>query len=153
MRRGTPTPQDVAGDLWSEHQLDLELLQFSEDFVERYNQGELLDLPSGDVEVGEAMFGGDGILQAGTLRIGGRDGEVLDVGSVPRARYLEALTHCHHSGRVRLPKDEVCKEVVDSFKQYRAELRSRLEGLAGRRTTDQRRLMAIGDALMSNALQ
>ena len=86
-RRGSPTPQDTADDLWAEHQSSLELLQFPEDFVDRYNQGDLMDLPSGEVEVGEAMIEAGGILRAGTIRIGGRDGEVVDVGSVVRARF------------------------------------------------------------------
>ena len=152
-RGGTPTPQAIAADLWSEQESDLDLLQFPEDFVERYNQGELIDLPSGEVEVGDAMLDSDGMLRAGTIRIGGRDGEVVDVGSVPRARFLEALSLCHHTGPVRLPSDDMCEEAINSFNQYRSELRGRLEDLARQRTTDQRRQRAIIEVLMRNSLQ
>ena len=152
-RRGSPTPQDTADDLWAEHQSSLELLQFPEDFVDRYNQGDLMDLPSGEVEVGEAMIEAGGILRAGTIRIGGRDGEVVDVGSVVRARFLEVLSQCHYVGTVRLPSDEVCEQAMSSFNHYRTELLGRLEDLARQRTTDQRRLRAIIRALELKALQ
>ena len=152
-RRGTPTPQDIADDLWSGHETDLDLLQFPEDFVERYNQGELIDLPSGEVEVGDAMLESDGMLRAGTIRIGGRDGEVVDVGSVSRARFLEALSLCHQAGPIRLPSGDVCEGAINSFNQYRSELRGRLEDLAHQRTIDQRRQRAVLDVLMRKALQ
>ena len=152
-RRSAPTPQDVADDLWSEHESVLDLLQFPEDFVGRYNHGELFDLPSGDVEVGDAMIEADGILRAGTVRIGGQYGEVLDAGSVSRARFLEALSLCHHVGPVRLPSDDVCEGAINSFNQYRSELRGRLDTLARQSTTDQRRQRAIVESLMRKALQ
>ena len=152
-RRGSPTPQDIADDLWAEHQSSLELLQFPDDFVDRYNQGDLIVLPSGEVEVGEAMIEVDGILRAGTVRIGGGDGEVVDVGSVARARFLEILSQCHQEGRVRLPTDEVCEQAISNFNQYRTELLGRLEEFARQRTNDERRLRAIILALELKAMQ
>ena len=48
-RRGASTPQDVADELWTEHESSLDLLQFPEDFVTRppnsRNWGDLFDLP------------------------------------------------------------------------------------------------------------
>ena len=90
-------------------------LQFPEDFITRPNEGEVFDLPQGEVEVGQAMMAGEGLLRAGTVRIGGRDGEVIDIESPYRARFLEALSMCHRTGRVRLPDDDVSAAALDSF--------------------------------------
>ncbi len=152
-RRGTTTPQDIADELWAEHESSLDLLQFPEDFVTRSNEGEMFDLPSGEVEVGEAMMDTGDLLKVGTIRVGGRDGEVLDVASMSQARFLEALSQCHRDGQIRLPSDEVCDDAVSSFGQYRSELRDRCSQLARQRTTDQRRQRAIVDALVRKALQ
>ena len=152
-RRGTAIPQDIADELWSEHESSLDLLQFPEDFVARSNEGELFDLPSGEVEVGAAMMDADGLLRAGKIRVGGRHGEVIDVASVSQARFLEALSQCHRPGQVRLPSDEVCDDTVSSFGQYRSELQARCSELARQRTTDQRRQRAVVDALLRKALQ
>ena len=75
-RRGTTTPQDIADELWTEHESSLNLLQFPEDFLTRSNEGALFDLPSGEVEVGEAMMDTGDLLKVGTIRVGGRYGEV-----------------------------------------------------------------------------
>ena len=156
-RRGASTPQDVADELWTEHQSSLDLLQFPEDFITRppnsRNWGDPFDLPSGEVEVGLAMIDADGMLMAGTIRVGGRDGEIIDIGSVPQARFLEALSMCHREGQVRLPPDQVCDDAVNSFHQYRTELRDRITQLTHRRTTNRQRRTAITNALLRKALQ
>ena len=152
-QRAASRPQDVADELWAEHESALDLLQFPEEFVTRPNEGELFDLPSGEVEVGAALIDLEGLLRAGTVRVGGWDGEVLDAGSVSQGRFLEALSLCHRSGRVRLPGSGVCDDAVSSFDQYRQELRDRCSQLAQQRTPDQRRQRAIVDALLRRALQ
>ena len=152
-QRAASRPQDVADELWAEHESALDLLQFPEEFVTRPNEGELFDLPSGEVEVGTALIDLGGLLRAGTVRVGGRDGEVLDAGNVSQGRFLEALSLCHRSGRVRLPGSGVCDDAVSSFEQYRQELRDRCSQLAQQRTPDQRRQRAIVDALLRRALQ
>ena len=152
-RRGTAIPQDIADELWSEHESSLDLLQFPEDFVARSNEGELFDLPSGEVEVGAAMMDADGLLSAGKIRVGGRHGEVIDVASVSRARFLEALSLCHRTGQVRLPGDDTCNDAVSNFGQYRSELQDRCSELARQRTTDQSRQRTIVNALLRKALQ
>ena len=152
-RRAAATPQYIADELWNEHEHNLNLLEFPDDFVTRVNVGELFDLPSGSVEVGTSMMDVGDLLVVGTIRIGGRDGEIIDVGSVSRGRYLEALSMCHLTGQIRLPDEEVCSDAVNSFDQYREELRGRLVQLAEQRTNDQRRQRAITDALLRKALQ
>ena len=95
----------------------------------------------------------DGLLRVGKIRVGGRDGEVMEVDSVSQARFLEALSLCHREGQVRLPTDDVCDDAVSSFGQYRSELQDRCSELARQRTTDQRRQRAIVSALLRKALQ
>ena len=152
-RRGELTPQATAAELWSEYRSSLNLLQFPEDFVGHLDEWDTLDLPSGGVEAGEAMVDVGGLLRAGTIRVGGRDGEVMDVGSVSRARFLGALSLCHREGQVRLPSDEVCDDAVSSFAEYRRELRERCAQLAEQRTSNQGRQKAIVEALLRKALQ
>ena len=152
-QRAAATPQHVADELWYEHESELDLLQFPEDFVTRSNEGDIFDLPSGEVEVGTALMDIGNLLKVGTIRVGGRDGEVIDVGSVSRSRFLEALSLCHRTGQVRLPSEQVCDDAVSSFAQYRQDLRDRCSQLAQLRTPDQRRQRAIIDALLRRALQ
>ena len=152
-QRQSSSPQFIADELWSEHEASLNLLQFPEDFVTRPNEGEFFELPPGEVEVGEAMFDEGDLLRAGTIRVGGRDGEVVDVGSLHRGRFLETLSLCHRTGRIRLPDEEVCSDAVSSFDQYRQELQERCSQLAEQRTSDQRRQRAITKALLRKALQ
>ena len=152
-RRGQVTPQDIADELWADHQSDLELLQFPEDFVSRLNEGELFDLPPGEVQVGTAMMEGGGLLRTGTIRVGGTGGEVIEVGTVARGRFLESLSLCHRSGQIRLPDDAVCEDAASNFTQYRQELQGRCSELARQRTSDQQRQRAVFNALIRKALQ
>ena len=147
------SPQDIADELWSEHQTALDLLQFPEDFVPRPNEGDSFDLPSGEVQIGTAMMDQDNLLKAGTVRVGGRNGEVLDVGTVSRSRFLEALSACHRYGLVRLPNDKICEDAVNNFNQYRNELADRCIQLAQRRTPEQQRQRTVANALLRKALQ
>ena len=152
-QRQSSSPQFIADELWLEHESNLNLLQFPEDFVVRPNEGDIFDLSPGEVEVGEALFDAGDLMRAGTIRVGGRDGEVIDVGSLHRGRFLEALSLCHRTGRVRLPDDDVCADAVRSFDQYREELHDRCSQLAEQRTSDHRRQRAITKALLRKALQ
>ena len=152
-RRGQVTPQDIADELWAEHESTLGLLQFPEDFVTHLHEAELFDLPPGEVQVGTAMMEGGGFLRAGTIRAGGLDGEVIDVGTVARARFLEALSLCHRSGQIRLPGDGVCENALNNFAQYRQDLERRCSELSRQRTSDQQRQRGVFNALMRKALQ
>ena len=152
-RRASATPQHIAAELWYEHEADLDLLQFPEDFVTRSNEGDVFDLPPGEVEVGTALIETGNLLRVGTIRIGGRDGAIIDVGSVSHGRFLEALSLCHRAGHVRLPDEDACDDAVSSFAQYRRDLQDRCSQLALQRTSNQRRHKAIVDALLRKALQ
>ena len=152
-RTTTSSPQDIADELWSEYHATLDLLRFPEDFVPRLNAGELFDLPPGEVQVGTAMMEQDNLLRAGTVRVGGMSGEVLEMGTVPRSRFLEDLSACSRSGPVRLPDDAMCEEAVNSFNQYRQELERRCLQLAQQRTPEQQRQRAVANVLLRKALQ
>ena len=152
-RRTSVTDLDIAEEIWADRRPELHLLQFPDDFVPRHYDGETFSLPDGDVEVGTAMIAMDGLLQIGTLRVGGKDGEVLQVSSHARARFIEALSECHRSGEVRLPNDEVCDQAVSRFTQYRDELRERCSQMAARITQSRTRQNAIVNVLMRKALQ
>ena len=152
-RTTIPSPQEIAEELWSEYQSILDLLQFPEDFVSRINAGDTIDLPPGEVEVGTAMLDQDNLLRTGTVRVGGQDGEVIDVGTVARSRFVKSLSICHRSGQVRLPSDEICELAVASFNQYQHELEERCSQLAQQRTQDQQRQKRVSNVLLSKGLQ
>ena len=152
-QRAASSPQAIADELWFDHESGLNLLQFPEDFVTHQSEGDLFDLPQGEVEVGDALMDEAGLLRVGTIRIGGRGGEVIDVRGAFRARFLEAISLCHQAGQVRLPSEDVCAEAVSRFSHYRQELRDRCHQLAQQRTANQSRQRAIADALIRKALQ
>ena len=99
------------------------------------------------------MIEADGMLRAGTIRVGRTRRRRPRCGSVAHAQFLEALSRCHRAGQVRLPSDDLCEEAVSSFNQYRSELLNRCSELVRQRTSDQRRQRAIVAALMRRALQ
>ena len=152
-QRAASSPQAIADELWLDHESGLNLLQFPEDFVARPSEGDIFDLPQGEVEVGDALMDEAGLLRVGTIRIGGRGGEVIDVRGAFRARFLEAISLCHQAGQVRLPSEDVCAEAVSRFSHYRQELRDRCHQLAQQRTANQSRQRAIAGALIRKALQ
>ena len=152
-QRAASSPQAIADELWLDHESGLNLLQFPEDFVARPSEGDIFDLPQGEVEVGDALMDEADLLRVGTIRIGGRGGEVIDVRGAFRARFLEAISLCHQAGQVRLPSEDVCAEAVSRFSHYRQELRDRCHQLAQQRTANQSRQRAIADALIRKALQ
>ena len=152
-QRAASSPQAIAEELWSEHEATLNLLQFPEDFVTTAGDGTLFDLPAGEVQVGEALFGSEHLLKAGTVRVGGRDGEVIEVGTVSQALFLQALSRCHRTGQVRLPSAHACDEALGTFTTYYEELSDRCTHLASLRSADQRRQRAITNALLRKALQ
>ena len=152
-QRATSSPQAIADELWFDHESGLNLLQFPEDFVAQPDEGDAFDLPPGEGEGGQALIDIGSLLRVGTIRVGGRNGEVIDAGSAFRSRYLEALSLCHQAGQVRLPSEDVCAEAVSRFSQYRQELRDRCLQLVQQRTADQRRQRAIVEALLRRALQ
>ena len=55
--RAAATPQYIAEELWYELAPDFDLLQFPEDFTTRANEGDIFDLPPGEVEVGHGTEG------------------------------------------------------------------------------------------------
>ncbi len=151
-RRGTPSATDMAEDIWEEHRESLGLLQFPEDFVRSWTGGETFDLPDGQVEVGTAMMETGRQLRVGTIRVGGSTGPVLDVGSLEKARFLQALAECGHYGSVRVPNDKECDSAYHEFTRYKQELSRRFAALAIQRTRDQRRQRQIVAALMRKSL-
>jgi hypothetical protein len=143
---------DIADEIWGEHSASLGLLQFPDDFLHSRPDGEHFDLPSGGVEVGTAMLETGRQLRVGTIRVGGANGAILEVGSVHKAHYLEAMAECGYYGPVRIPDDTECETAYQEFTQYKASLAKQFTNLAAQHTRDQHRQRAIVDALMRKAL-
>ncbi|MBI2866666.1 MAG: SAM-dependent DNA methyltransferase [Chloroflexi bacterium] len=151
-RKGALTAADMADELWELERDSFKLLQFPEDFLRRPPHGQPLDLPPGPVEVGTAMIDTGRRLRAGTIRVGGPKGEVMDVGSVARGFYAATMALCGHSGPIPMPEDADCESAVQEFARYRTKLEQQLKALATERTRDTRKQRAIAEALMRRAL-
>ena len=152
-RRTNPTPTDLADEIWNEHLQATTLLQFPQDFIERYNEGDLFHLPQGETQIGTALIEAEDMLRSGTIRVGGPQGPVLDTGTVSRALFLEAMARCHRSGQVRLPPDEICRQALNEFNSYATRMQQHWNALANQYTPDPRRARAISDLLMRKTLQ
>lgn len=151
-RTGAQSPTDIAEDIWEEHRAELGILRSPEDFVHSWEGGEYFDLPDGHVEVGTAMMETGRQLRVGTVRVGGATSQVLDVGSVEKARFLQVLAECGHYGSVRVPAESECSSAYHEFSQYKQELTEKFVPLAQQRTRDERRQRQIVVALMRRAL-
>ncbi|MCH7843150.1 MAG: hypothetical protein IID01_10335, partial [Chloroflexi bacterium] len=151
-RRGRNTPAEMAEDIWEEHYNTLGLVQFPEDFVQRWTDSEFIDLPDGQVEPGIAMMETGRQLRVGTIRVGGTTGIVMDVGSLEKGLFLKALAECGHYGSVRVPNEEECVDANREFERYKSDLAQRFATLAAQRTRDERRQRPIVAALMRKAL-
>jgi hypothetical protein len=151
-RKGRVTAADLADDIWVEEGERLRLLEFPDDFVRGWGRATVFDLGEGEVEVGEALMETGKHLRAGTIRVGGKGGTEYDVGSVARARFIEASAVSGRYGPIRVPVEEECETAVREFGTYRDELRARFQELAAQRTRDGKKQKAIVEALMRRAL-
>lgn len=151
-RKSETTPGDMADELWDQHLGSLSLLEFPLDFVRSGPSRTSIDLPAGPVEVGTAMFDTGKRLRTGTIRVGGTDGVIIDIGSLSQARFAAAMGLCGHQGNVALPSDEQAETAVQEFERYKSELSQRFATLAKERTRDEKKQKAIAEALMRKAL-
>jgi len=152
-RGGRQAASEMAEELWDEQEPRLDLQEFPTDFVRNLRRTEVIDLPEGDVEVGEAMIPTGRHLAAGTIRVGGPDGPIIEVGTIGRARYLEAMAESGHYGAVHVPTEEMAASAIDEFERYKTGLHHRFEDLARSRTRVAKRQIQIVDALMRRALR
>ena len=155
-RRGSkkdgPSVEELAEDLWADYSDSLDLMRFPEDFFTRQNDGDFVDIPTGPIEVGTAMMETAREARAGTVRIGGEGGTVIDLGSVVRSRFVAALVRCGHSGRVRIPDEDACAAAVGLFMPYEQQLSDRVSELARQRTGDEQRQRSIARVLLKKSL-
>jgi hypothetical protein len=91
-------------------------------------------------------------IRVGTIRVCGSTGAVMDVGTLDKARFLQALAECGRYGSVRVPNDHECKRAYQEFHRYKQELEERFRALAGQRTRDPRTQRQITAALTRRAL-
>jgi hypothetical protein len=152
-RKGRVTAADLADDIWMGEGEGLKLMEFPHDFVGRWSGAALFDLAAGDVAVGEALMETGRHLRAGTIRIGGKGGTEHDVGSVAKAKFIEAAAVSGRYGPIRVPVEEECEAAVREFGRYCSELRVRFQELAAQRTRDGKKQKAIVEALMRRALR
>ena len=152
-RKGVVTPADMADEIWQSEESTLNLMEFPSDFLRRRTGLTAIDLPPGKVEVGRAMMETGRDLRAGTIRVGGPSGTVIDVGSRARAEFVSICADCGLYGELAVPaEDEECEQAIQHFHNYSTQLRTRFEALAAEHTRDTKKQKAIVNALMRHAL-
>jgi len=152
-RKGRVTAADLADDIWVAEGERLKLMGFPDDFVREWGGAKVFDLAGEEVEVGEALMETGKHLRAGTIRVGGKGGTEHDVGSVARAKFIEAAAISGRYGPIRVPVEEECEAAVGGFGGYCNELRTGFQELAAQRTRDGKKQKAIVEALMRRALR
>jgi hypothetical protein len=153
-RRGRVTPASIADELWSS--IDAaSLRRFPDDFVPSGIECTSFTLPAGVVEVGtrHALIPEPGLLVAGTIRVGGRNGVVLPVPSVHHGEYLRILAEHGINGDVELPEAVIlCQNAVSAYRQYHAQLAQRFADMAATRSSDKQRQQQIVRVLLHRAM-
>ena len=152
-RKGRVTAADLADDIWVAEGERLKLMGFPDDFVREWGGAKVFDLTGEEVEVGEALMETGKHLRAGTIRVGGKGGTEHDVGSVAKAKFIEAVATSGRYGPIRVPVEEECEPAVGEFGRYCNELRAGFQELAAQRTRDGKKQKAIIEALMRRALR
>jgi len=152
-RKGRVTAADLADDIWVAEGERLKLMGFPDDFVRKWSGAMVFDLTGEEVEVGEALMETGKHLRAGTIRVGGKGGTEHDVGSVAKAKFIEAAAISGRYGPIRVPVEDECEAAVGEFGRYCNELRARFQELAAQRTRDGKKQKAIIEALMRRALR
>lgn len=152
-RKGVASAGDLADEIWAAEVEHLTLQEFPGDFLVERKGLKSIDLPPGRVEVGRAMMETGRHLAAGTIRVGGPDGQVIEVGSQAKADYLAAAAECGLYGIIRVPADDRrCEQAVGEFRKYCRGLETKFKDLAAQRTRDSKKQKAIVSALMHRAL-
>ncbi len=152
-RKGVASASDLADEIWAGEEEHLSLQEFPTDFLVERKGLKSVDLPHGRVEIGRAMMETGRHLAAGTIRVGGPDGQVIEVGSQAKGDFLAAAAECGLYGTIRVPADDRrCEEAVGEFRKYCRGLETRFKDLAAQRTRDVKKQKAIVAALTHRAL-
>lgn len=151
-RTGVQSATEMAEDILEENKNELGLLAFPEGFVHSWDNSVYFDLPDGHVEVGTAMMDTGRQLKVGTIRVGGNTGQVIEVDTMEKARFIQAMAECGHYGSIRVPSDTESAKAYADFVQYKQELNEKFVPLAKQRTRDEKRQRQIVAALMRRAL-
>jgi len=153
-RRGHVTPASIADELWGPFDKDI-LRRFPSDFVPSGIEWIPFTLPAGSVEVGirHALLPEPGLLVAGTIRVGGRNGIVLPVTSVHHGEYLRIMAEHGIGGEVEIPEAAiVCQNVVSAYRQYHSQIAQQFATMAETRSSDSQRQNQIVRALLQRAI-
>jgi hypothetical protein len=152
-RKGRITVDDLADDIWKAERDNLKLLEFPRDFLRARQKVPKFNLPSGKVEVGRALMADEGLVPAGSIRVGGPTGTIHALGSVAKCQFVAAVSECGRYGMVEVPRDdEECTAAVGEFRNYVSDLRQRFLALAQQRTRDSKRQKAIVQIILRSAL-
>jgi len=148
------TPASIADELWGPFDKDI-LRRFPSDFVPSGIEWIPFTLPAGSVEVGirHALLPEPGLLVAGTIRVGGRNGIVLPVTSVHHGEYLRIMAEHGIGGEVEIPEAAiVCQNVVSAYRQYHSQIAQQFATMAETRSSDSQRQNQIVRALLQRAI-
>ena len=134
------SPRAIAEELAKEFDRSL-LRPFPQDFLPPDIKTEAVEIPEGEVEVEV----GTDLFTAGSLRIGST---LLQVGSVPRAKFIKYAIEGGLREKVGVPKeDEVCASAVGDYEAYRRRIEAVFDLLARSRSASEKMVAKIRDEL------
>jgi type I restriction-modification system DNA methylase subunit len=148
-RNARVTPTDIAIEILASMP---PFQKFPEDFAGGHAKEEFerIEIPAGEAVLGTDLFdfsetAKDGKqkerLTTGKVRIAEK---VFDLGSTEKCKYLKQLSDCGLHGYVELPTShEVCREIHDSYSEYRSLKIKEFEDAARSYTNDTKKQKAI----------
>jgi len=131
----TASARSLAKEIWRE--MDKSAFRhFPTNFVPPDTPTKAFRLPEGEIQIGRELFTGAGALGIGYIMA---DDDLIFVGSMARAEFIQAWQETGNTGTALVPEDDtVCQQTLDAYQRYREEIQEDILRWARSRTADER---------------
>jgi hypothetical protein len=126
-RRERASPHTIAEEIWEESDKSA-LRAFPQAFMPMGEEMERVTIPAGKPKVLDDLF------ERGAVQI---NGNVVRLGSKPRAEFAAKIAELGHYGQVPIPtSDRACERALEAYRRYEAQMESMFKDLAEERSAD-----------------
>jgi hypothetical protein len=126
-RRDKASPRTIAEEIWEEFDTS-ELRTSPLAFIPNNEVVDPIKLPSGKPRMIDDLF------ERSAIQV---DGQVLKLGSRPKAEFAAKLTELGLYGDVLIPRsDKTCQKALESFNRYEGQMEAKFRELAEERSAD-----------------
>ena len=116
------------GRFWVITEDKSEIRVFPLAFIAPGENAEAVNLPAGEAKVLDDLF------ERGAVQM---NGQVIRLGSKVRAEFAAKVAELGHTGSVAIPmSDRTCKQALEAYDRWKAQMEARLRELAGERSAD-----------------